>query len=88
MKAAVIKVCDENQIDNLLRSQWESLKEIRSLLENFAKHTLQLQANNATTVSLVVPAIIDLGNEMQRVSEHHSNEYIISTDDILKYEMF
>jgi len=37
VKAAVIKICDENQIDNLLRSQRESLKELRSLLENFCK---------------------------------------------------
>lgn len=62
-------VCREREIDNLQQSQWKNLAKIRDLLAPFSEHTLALEMNNSTSISLLIPAIADLENHLDRVSD-------------------
>lgn len=68
LEEPVKSVCISENLDGLLPSQWNSLKQVRQLLEPFAEHTLALEANSSTTISLVVPAVQDLETHLQNVS--------------------
>lgn len=70
LQDSVKAVCQERNVDGLLPSQWQSLRQIRQLLQPFAEHTLSLEANQMTTISLVVPALIDLENHLDMVCDY------------------
>lgn len=68
LQMAVTTVCETAHVDGLLPSQWNALKQIRQVLEPFAEHTLDLESNTCTTISMVLPAIYDLESHLKRVS--------------------
>ena len=53
-------VLEELEWDNLAVSEWKVLQSIRDLLQPFAMFTTLVQGEEFTTVSCVIPAIMDL----------------------------
>ncbi|XP_067246832.1 zinc finger BED domain-containing protein 4-like [Chanodichthys erythropterus] len=59
IKDSVVQVADGMSWDYLLSSEWHKLSALRDLLIPFAEHT-QLLQSDTQSLSLVVPAILDL----------------------------
>lgn len=69
LQVPVMAICSDKKykIDDLRHSEWNVLSQIRQLLEPFAIHTTSLEANNSTTISLVLLALLDLQKHLQKV---------------------
>ena len=60
-------VLNEQRWDDLAASEWRMLQHIVNLLQPFAKFTSLLSADEFTTLSCVVPAIMDLNIHLEEV---------------------
>ena len=60
VRAALTEVLKEMELDNLATSEWKLLESICELLHPFAQYTSLLSVEEYTTISAVVPAIMEL----------------------------
>lgn len=60
-------VLDEQGWDDLATSEWRTLINISNLLQPFAKFTSLLGGDEYTTLSCVVPALLDINIHLQEV---------------------
>ena len=67
-------VLDEQGWDDLAASEWRMLKNISILLHPFAKFTSLLSGDEFTTLSCVIPAIMDMNIHLEEVG----NLYIVA----------
>lgn len=61
-------VLKEQGWDDLAGSEWRKLKSIVELLHPFAKFTSLLSGDEFTTLSCVIPAIMDMNIILEEVS--------------------
>ena len=60
VRAALTEILQEMEWDNLATSEWKLLESICELLHPFAQYTSLLSGEEYTTISAVVPAIMEL----------------------------
>lgn len=60
--------------DSLLPSEWQKIGMLRDILLPFAEHTKSLESD-IQTLSLVVPALLDLKNHLSEFSLAHGRTY-------------
>ena len=60
-------VLDEQGWDDLAASEWRTLSNITCLLQPFAKFTSLLSGDEYTTLSCVIPAIMDINIHLEEV---------------------
>ena len=60
-------VLEEQGWDDLAASEWRMLQNVVNLLQPFAKFTSLLSGDEFTTLSCVVPAIMDLNIHLEEV---------------------
>lgn len=72
VRSALTEVLQELEWDDMLTSEWKMLEAIRNLLHPFALFTSLIQGEEYTTISTVIPSVMDLNlhlDEMSRNSE-------------------
>ena len=67
VKTGLCQVLQELEWDNLAMSEWRILESLRELLRPFAQFTSLISGENFTTVSAVIPAIMDLNLHLEEV---------------------
>ena len=60
-------ILEEQGWDDLAASEWRTLTHIANLLQPFAKFTSLLSGDEFTTLSCVVPAVMDMNIHLQEV---------------------
>ena len=60
VRVALTQVLEELEWDNLATSEWKLLESMRDLLQPFARYTTLLGGEEYTTLSVVVPAIMEV----------------------------
>ena len=72
IKASVISVCEELGWDCLSSYQWKQLESVEHLLKPFAQYTTLTSGEDGTTISLVIPILLELqmhlDNEVSRLN--------------------
>ena len=66
------EVLQELEIDNLPNSEWKVLENYRDLLEPFSKYTALMGAEEYTTLSMVVPILLELKYHLNEVNALNS----------------
>ena len=72
VKVSLTRVLDELEWDNLAVSEWKVLENILKLLKPFAQYTALSSGEDYTTLSSVIPVIMELNlhlEDMKKVSE-------------------
>ena len=62
-------VLDEQRWDDLATSEWRTLTNITNFLQPSAKFTSLLSGDDFTTLSCVVPAIMDMNMHLEEVHD-------------------
>ena len=60
VRVALTQVLEELELGNLATSEWKLLESMRDLLQPFARYTTLLGGEEYTTLSVVVPAIMEI----------------------------
>ena len=76
VKSALSRVIQELGWDDLANSEWKTLQALRDLLHPFAQFTALVSGEEFTTISSVLPSIMDLNLHLEEVS--CSWQFIIS----------
>ena len=72
VKESLKTVLDVLEWDNLATSEWKSLENIHKLLKPFAQYTSLISGDEYTTMSCVVPAVMELNlhlEDMKKITE-------------------
>lgn len=72
VRSSLTEVLQELEWDDMLTSEWKMLEAIRNFLHPFALFTSLIQGEEYTTISTVIPSVMDLNlhlDEMKRNSE-------------------
>ena len=67
VKSALCRVLQELEWDDLAVSEWKTLETLKSLLHPFAQSTCLVSGDEYTTISAVLPAIMDLNLHLEEV---------------------
>ena len=67
VRSALSTVLLELEWDNLATSEWKTLEALRDLLHPFAQFTSLLSGEEFTTISGVIPAVMDLNLHLEEV---------------------
>ena len=67
VKIGLSQVLQELEWDNLATSEWKMLESLRDLLRPFAEFTSLISGETFTTVSAVIPAVMDLNLHLEEV---------------------
>ena len=67
VKSALSSILEELEWDNLAISEWKTLDSIKTLLQPFAQFTSLISGEDLTTVSSVIPAIMDINIHLEEV---------------------
>lgn len=78
VKDSIVQLADGMDWDCLLPSEWQKLAAVRDLLLPFAEHTKMLQSDTMS-LSLVVPALLDLSAHLSRFPQSAGEDYISQT---------
>ena len=70
VRSSVTEVLQELEWDNLLTSEWKSLEAVKNLLYPFAQFTTLIQGEQYTTISSVIPMIVDLNLQLEDINNH------------------
>ena len=70
VRTSLTQVLEELEWDNLPMSEWKCLHSLRNLLQPFAVFTALVQGEEFTTVSCVLPAIMDLSLHLDELKEN------------------
>ncbi|XP_065896068.1 E3 SUMO-protein ligase ZBED1-like [Dysidea avara] len=68
VKASVIQVLVEHSWDSLQNSEWKVLENIQELLQPFAEYTTLCSGEEYTTISSVVPIVVELQYHLEEIS--------------------
>ena len=72
VKESLKTVLEVLEWDNLATSEWKSLENIHKLLKPFAQYTSLISGDEYTTMSCVVPAVMELNlhiEDMKKITE-------------------
>ena len=67
VKTALGRVLQELEWDDLAISEWKSLEALRDLLHPFAQYTSLVSGEDFTTISAVLPVVMDLNLHLEEV---------------------
>ena len=70
VRSSLTKVLQELEWDDLATSEWKSLEAVWNLQHPFAQFTSLIQGEEYTTISAVIPSIMDLNLHLQEMSWH------------------
>ena len=70
VRSSITEVLQELEWDNLLTSKWKSLEAVKNLLYPFAQFTTLIQGEQYTTISSVIPMIVDLNLQLEEINNH------------------
>ena len=70
VRSSLTEVLQELEWDDVLTSEWKSLEAVRNLLHPFAPFTSLIQGKEYTTISAVVPSIMDLNLHLEEMTQH------------------
>ena len=83
IKASVVSVCEELGWECLSSYQWKQLESVENLLKPFAQYTTLTSGEDNTTISLVIPILLELqmhlDDEVSRVKCHTVSYNTIDT---------
>ena len=68
VRTELSKVMQELSCNNLQNSEWKQLENLHSLLKPFAKYTALTSGEDYTTISMVIPVLIELNCHLDAVS--------------------
>ena len=69
------EVLQELEWDNLPNSEWKVLENYQDLLEPFAKYTALIGGEEYTTLSMVVPILLELNYHLNEVNNLPLNNF-------------
>ena len=72
VRSALTEVLQELEWDDMLTSEWKMLEAIRNFLHPFALFTSLIQGEEYTTISTVIPSVMDLNLHLDEMS--HNSE--------------
>lgn len=84
IKVHLEKVLQEMELDNLRLSDWKTLQSIHQLLKPFAKYTALIRGENYTTISTVIPVIMEINMHIQEMKK---NQDLATASNTLEREM-
>lgn len=64
-------VLQQLELDNLAHSEWKILENLYVLLKPFARYTALTSAEETTTISMVVPVLMELKYHLDEVTTEH-----------------
>ena len=67
VKSALCRVLQDLKWDDLAVSEWKTLETLTSLLHPFTQSTCLVSGDEYTTISAVLPAIMDLNLHLEEV---------------------
>ena len=67
MKSSLTTVLQELEWDNLATSDWKHLENLHSLLKPFAQYTSLVSGEEYTTLSSIIPVVIELLLHLEEV---------------------
>ena len=70
VRNSLTEVLQELEWDDLATSEWKSLEAVRNLLRPFAQFTSLVQGEDYTTISAVIPAIMDINLHLEELNQH------------------
>ena len=79
VKSHLAEVLDELGWDNIPNSQWKQLENIVQLLKPFAQYTSLTSAEESTTISTVIPVIMELKLHLEKMSGTHGISQVANT---------
>lgn len=68
LKIPLTRVLEELEWDSLVNSEWKTLENIQKLLKPFAQYTSLVSGEDYTTVSCVIPILMELNYHPRRLS--------------------
>ena len=72
------------ELDNLRLSDWKTLQSIHQLLKPFAEYTALIGGENYTTISTVIPVIMEINMHIQEMKK---NQDLATASNTLEREM-
>ena len=69
VRSYVTDVLQQMEWDNMPNSEWKTLESLRDLLEPFARYTDLTSAEEFTTLSMVIPVLMELQFHLDQVSK-------------------
>ena len=88
VKMPLIQVLEEIEWDNLAVSEWRMLESIQKLLHPFAQYTSLVGGEEYTTISCVVPVLMELGfhlDEMKKIPEISKVSHLLHAELIRRF---
>ena len=80
VKSALGRVLQELEWDDLAISEWKILEALRCLVHPFAQFTSLVSGEDFTTISAVLPAIMDLNLHLEEVVDLEYDTYVHNSD--------
>jgi hypothetical protein len=77
LKKAISEVCEELEWDSLVASEWEKLRNVLNLLEQFAKYTQLATSATIPTFSSIIPIVQELHLHLMEVLDLTSKVEIL-----------
>ena len=71
MKTHVVLILEELGWDNIPNSYWKQLDNLVNLLNPFAHYTTLTSGEESTTISFVIPVILELSMHLEKMEEVH-----------------
>lgn len=69
LKPCIARIADENEtIDNLRKADWIDIENYVKLMKPFADATYSVEGQNYTTISEVIPQLVELKKHLKDVS--------------------
>ena len=79
VKSHFAEVLDELGWDNIPNSQWKQIENIFQLLKPFDQYATLTSAEESTTISMVIPVIVELQLHLEQMNSTHGISQIANT---------
>ena len=77
VKYALSQVLQELQWDNLAIREWRMMDALKKLLHPFAQFTSFISGEDFTTISVVIPVIMDLNLHLEEVGQGLMQDFLL-----------
>ena len=69
LRVYVTDICQEFEWNCLLNSEWKMLENYKALLDPFAHYTQLASSENCTSISSIIPIVLELGLHLKEIGE-------------------
>uniref|UniRef100_A0A1X7SXK3 HAT C-terminal dimerisation domain-containing protein n=1 Tax=Amphimedon queenslandica TaxID=400682 RepID=A0A1X7SXK3_AMPQE len=69
LRVYVTDICQEFEWNCLLNSDWKMLENYKALLDPFAHYTQLASSENCTSISSIIPIVLELGMHLKEIGE-------------------